>query len=235
MARLSRPKLSDMVAEAIVGLIIEKDLQPGDKIPTEKELSEHLGIGKTSLREGIRKLDAIGLLSSQQGGGVFVREVTIDSIFRVDLKIPLTRFLKLNKQEIMDLVYTRFIIEIPSCRLAAAKRITDEQIANLEVLCTAMADSIDEPEKFIHYDVQFHEQILFASGNVILSGVFKLIEDIFSKQQAIVAALPGDLSKGLEFHRKILSALGERNSDLAVKTLKQHLNVVKDVLDKNLN
>jgi len=222
-----------MVAEAIVGLITEKDLQPGDKIPTEKELSEHLGIGKTSLREGIRKLDAIGLLSSQQGGGVFVREVTIDSIFRVDLKIPLTRFLKLNKQEIMDLVYTRFIIEIPSCRLAA-KRITDEQIANLEFLCTAMADFIDEPEKFIHYDVLFHEQILFASGNVILSGVFKLIEDIFSKQQAIVAALPGELSKGLEFHRKILSALSERNSDLAVKTLKEHLNVVKDVLDKNL-
>jgi len=234
MARLSRPKLSDMVAEAIVGLITEKDLQPGDKIPTEKELSEHLGIGKTSLREGIRKLDAIGLLSSQQGGGVFVREVTIDSIFRVDLKISLTRFLKLNKQQIMDLVYTRFIVEIPSCRLAA-KRITDEQIASLEVLCNAMAESINEPEKFIHYDVQFHEQILFASGNVILSGVFKLIEDIFSKQQAIVAALPGELNKGLEFHRKILSALEERNADLAVKTLKQHLNVVKDVLDKNLN
>ena len=233
MARLSQPKLSDMVAEAIVNLITEKDLQPGDKIPTEKELSEQLGIGKTSLREGIRKLDAIGLLSSRQGDGVFVRELTIDSIFRVDLKIPLTRFLKLNKQEIMDLVYTRFIIEIPSCRLAA-KRITDEQITNLEVLCSAMADSIDEPKNFIHYDVQFHEQILFASGNVILSGVFKLIEDIFSKQQAIVAALPGELNKGLEFHRKILSALAERNSNLAVKTLKEHLNVVKDVLDKNL-
>ena len=234
MTRLSRPKLSDMVAEAIVTLITEKDLQAGDKIPTEKELAEQLGIGKTSLREGIGKLDAIRLLSSQQGGGVFVREVTIDSIFRVDLKISLARFLKLNKQEIMDLVYTRFIVEIPSCRLAA-ERITDEQITNLEVLCNAMADSVDEPEKFIHYDVQFHEQILFASGNVILTEVFKLIEDIFSKQQAIVAALPGELSRGLEFHRMILSALGERNSDLAVKTLKQHLNAVKDVLDKNLN
>ena len=50
MNRLSRPKLSDMVAEAIVDLITKNDLQPGDRIPTEKELSEQLGIGKTSLR-----------------------------------------------------------------------------------------------------------------------------------------------------------------------------------------
>jgi GntR family transcriptional repressor for pyruvate dehydrogenase complex len=222
-----------MVAEAIVELITEKGLQPGDRIPTEKGLSEQLGIGKTSLREGIRQLEAVGLLSSQQGGGVFVRTVTIDSIFKIDRKIPLARFLKLNKQEILDLVYTRLLIETATCRLAT-ERITEEQITNLRILCNAMANSIDDPERFIVYDVQFHEQILFASGNVILGGIFKLIEDIFSKQQAIVAALPGELEKALKYHRRILSALARRNPDLAVKSLEEHVNHIKEVLDKNL-
>jgi DNA-binding FadR family transcriptional regulator len=233
MNRLSRPKLSDMVAEAIVDLITKNDLQPGDRIPTEKELSEQLGIGKTSLREGIRQLEAIGLLSSQQGGGVFVNEVTIESILKIDRKISLARFLKLKKKEIMDLIHARFVIETACCRLAA-KRITEAQLADLRALCDAMADSIDDAERFIVYDVQFHEQVLFASGNVILSGIFKVIEDVFSKQQAIVAALPGELGKALEFHRQIVSALADRNSRLAVKALEQHLNEIKEVLGKNL-
>jgi GntR family transcriptional repressor for pyruvate dehydrogenase complex len=222
-----------MVAEAIVRLITENDLQPGDKIPTEKELSEQLGIGKTSLREGIRQLEAIGLLSSQQGGGVFVREVTIESILKVDRRIPLAHFLKLNKDEILDLIYARSIVETASCRMAA-KRITEEQLENLETMCKAMAGSIDNPGEFIIHDMQFHEQILVAGGNVILSGFFKLINDVFTKQQAIMAALPGELGKALDFHRKILAALKEKNAGLAVKNLKQHLNEIRAVLERNL-
>ena len=57
----SKRKLPDMVSEAIVEFILEKDLQPGDKLPTEKELSLQLGIGRTSLREGIRQLETVGL------------------------------------------------------------------------------------------------------------------------------------------------------------------------------
>jgi DNA-binding FadR family transcriptional regulator len=71
-----------MVAEAIVDLNTKNDLQPGDTSPTGKELSEKLGIGNTSPREGIRQPEAIGLLSSQRGGGVFVKEITIESILR---------------------------------------------------------------------------------------------------------------------------------------------------------
>lgn len=71
-----------MDSEVSVDLITKNDLQPGDRSPTGKELSEQLGIGNTSPRDGIRQLEAIGLLSSQLDGGVFVKEATIESIFR---------------------------------------------------------------------------------------------------------------------------------------------------------
>jgi len=60
MSRIERPKLSDMAAEAIVQFITDENLQPGDKLPTEKELSDRLGLGRTRIREGMRQLAAVG-------------------------------------------------------------------------------------------------------------------------------------------------------------------------------
>ena len=139
--RSSKRKLSDMVSEAIVEFILEEALKPGEKLPTEKELSQQLGIGRTSLREGIRQLETVGLLSSHQGKGVYLREVTLDSLFASGKHIPITSFLTLNKEEILDWLSVRVIFEVEACRLAA-ERITDEELAALQEIHQTMADSL---------------------------------------------------------------------------------------------
>ncbi len=233
MQPISRPKLSDLVSEAIVRLITDQALKPGDKLPTEKELSQRLGIGKTSVREGIRNLEALGLLSSHQGDGVYLREVTLDSVFKIDPKIPMASFLRLSKQEILDLVSTRFVIESEACRIAA-DRITGEEIKSLKVLYDGMAGSLDSPEKFISWDMQFHKQIMVASGNIILTRIFGLIEDLYSKQQSVVATLPGAMERALEFHESILSALAQKKAKRAVQVMRQHLENMREVLSRSL-
>lgn len=226
METISKIKLSDMVSEALVKFILEQGLQPGDKLPTEKAISEMLGIGRTSVREGIRELEAVGLLSSQQGNGIFLREVTIDSFFNIERRIPLNDFLTLTKDEIFDLLEARLIIETEACRLAA-KRITDDELANMRDLCRKMENCLKErSEEFTRHDLEFHRQIIKASGNSILQKIVMLIRDIYSKQFKIFA-YPKAAKMAFVSHKKILSALEDRNVELAEKYLTEHLKEVQ--------
>lgn len=230
----SKRKLPDMVSEAIVTFIREGDLKPGDKLPTEKELSRQLGIGRTSLREGIRQLETVGLLSSHQGKGVYLREVTIDSLFASGKHIPMASFLKLSKQEVFDWLSVRLIFESEACRLAA-ERISDEELAALQDIHQNMANAVSNRDAFIVQAVNFHRQILLSSGNAILSRLYEFIEDLYSKQIAIFMNFPQAMQHSLFYHGEILRALMERNVELAVENLKAHIEDVKKTVSENFD
>lgn len=225
----SKRTLPDLISEAIVQFILKEHLKPGDKLPTEKELSQQLGIGRTSLREGIRQLDTLGLLSIHQGKGIYLKEITLDSLFTSRKHIPIASFLRLDKQEILDLLSVRLLLELEACRLAA-ERITDEEIAVLREIHQGMAASLSNREEFIALAVKFHKQIVFSSGNVILSNVFEFIEDLYSKQVSIITNFPEAMDHSLSFHGKILVALVGNNVELAVKSLQAHIEDVREAV-----
>ena len=227
METLSKIRLSDMVSEALVKFILEQGLTPGDRLPTEKAISEMLGIGRTSVREGIRDLMAVGLLSSQQGNGVFLQEVTIDSFLKVEKRVPLRDFLTLTNDEILDLLESRLIIESAACRLAA-QRISDEDLGHLRRLCRDMEECVERPDEFSNCDLEFHRKIVKASGNSILQKIVILIRDLYSKQFTL-SAYPWAVRNALVHHKNILAALEERNVDLAVKRLTEHIEEVKTI------
>ena len=232
--RSSKRKLSDMVSEAIVEFILEEALKPGEKLPTEKELSQQLGIGRTSLREGIRQLETVGLLSSHQGKGVYLREVTLDSLFASGKHIPITSFLTLNKEEILDWLSVRVIFEVEACRLAA-ERITDEELAALQEIHQTMADSLSNRKEFVAQAVNFHKQILLSSGNVILAKLYGFMQDLYSKQISIITDFPQAMEHSLFFHGQILQSLMERNVEKAAKNLQAHIEDVKKAVIENFD
>jgi len=225
----SRRKLPEMVSEAIVQFIVEKVLKPGDKLPTEKELSQRLGIGRTSLREGIRQLETVGLLSSHQGKGIYLEEVTLGSLFTSKKHIPMASFLTLGKQEILDLLSVRLMIESEACRLAA-KRITDEELATLKKIQQEMASAFSHREQFVAHAVEFHKQLVLCSGNVILPKLFEFIEDLYDKQVSIIADSHQAMEHSLSFHEKIFMALSEKNTALVEEYLKEHLKDVEKIV-----
>lgn len=229
MGRIERPKLSDMAAEAIVQFITDENLQSGDKLPTEKELSDRLGIGRTSIREGIRQLDAVGLLATYQGKGVYLREVSIASLFASQKRIPVASFLTLTKNELLDILAVRFMIESEACHLAA-EQIQPHELAELRILHNAMSNPLTSREEFIGYDIQFHKQIIVASRNVILPRLFEFIRDLYSKQLTLASMVPQALERALYFHEKILSALESKQKEEAAEYLRQHLEDTKKEL-----
>ena len=233
MEAISRPKLSDIVSKTLANYILEGDLQPGDKLPSESELTAQLGIGRTSAREGIRQLEAIGLLTSRQGYGVILNKMTLSMLFPTNQRIPLADFMTLSKKEIMDLMDLRLLIELDACRLAAS-RIQSEELARLHALTDEMSDNIRDPKTFIIPDMNFHKEIAVASGNVIYPRIFDIISELFRKQQAVVASLSGAKDRASRYHLEILKYLEKGDHKRAVLSLKNHLDNTRAAILENL-
>ena len=78
IAPLKKVKISDEVTHALENIIIENNLSPGDKLPSQAELSDKLQVGTRSIREAIRTLESRGMVETRQGKGVFVKEINMD-------------------------------------------------------------------------------------------------------------------------------------------------------------
>jgi GntR family transcriptional repressor for pyruvate dehydrogenase complex len=230
---INRPKLSDIVSDVIVQFILSNGLKPGDKLPSENELATKLGIGRTSVREGIRQLEANGLLTTRQGYGVTLNKVTIDMLFPSERKFALADFLVMSKKEILDLMELRMVIETDACR-RAARNITAEGLQGLRRSLEDMVQTTGDPKAYIIPDMAFHKQIAIASGNVIYPRIFELISDLFRRQQSITASLPDAKNTASRFHKEICQALAQRDEGRAVAAMKNHLENTMSSIAENL-
>ena len=234
MKTLAKTKLSDMAAESIVSFIIENELQPGDKLPTEKEISLRLGIGRTSVREGISQLETVGLLERQQGYGLFLKEVTLDSFFRMKERFSVASFMSPTPKEILDFLDTRLIIETAACEMAA-DNIMPKAMKSLEDHHRHMSGAMENRKKFMSHDLKFHSEIVQASGNTILPKMLGLIQDLFYKQLFIFAGYPRGLDKALDFHGRILEGLRKKDKAMAAGVMREHILDMKQTLEKRLS
>jgi GntR family transcriptional repressor for pyruvate dehydrogenase complex len=231
MDAISRSKLPDLVAEALAKFIAENDLRPGDRLPTEKAVSAQLGIGRTSVREGLRKLETLGVVESRQGDGIYLRKVTVESLLRLqtEQRFPLAPLLSLTAQQAVDLVRVRRLIESSACEQAVA-RITDAEIASLRESCAAMEAALSDPPLHMSHDLEFHRLIVEASGNTILPTVFKMIQDLIWSQYAVSITYPHAMERATRAHRRILARIESRDCPAAVKALEEHLDDVVDMV-----
>jgi GntR family transcriptional repressor for pyruvate dehydrogenase complex len=221
---ISRSKLPDLVAEALAKFIAENQLRPGDRLPTEKTVSAQLGIGRTSVREGLRKLETLGVVESRQGDGVFLREVTVESLLRLqtEQRFPLAPLLSLTEQQAVDLVRVRMLIEGSACERAVA-RISNAEVDALRKSCAAMEAALNDPSVHMSHDLEFHRLIVEASGNTILPTVFKMIQDLIWSQYAVSITYPHAMERATRAHRRVLAAIERRDSAAAAESLEEHL------------
>src|SRR5713101_3045073 len=119
---IRRNKVYEEVARQIERLILKK-LRPGDKLPSERELAELLGVSRSSVRDAIRSLELVGLVEPRQGEGTVVRAVSAESLIN-----PLTTMLVRKRELVGELVDVRRMIE-PPLAARAATHASDEEIA----------------------------------------------------------------------------------------------------------
>lgn len=222
MKALTKQKLSDMVAHSIIEYIYENKLAPGDPIPTEKEIAEEFHIGKTSVREGIIQLKTAGLLDSNQGGRVFVKQITLENYLMPKSKLPLYKFLVLSEKQELDIIEFRRLLETSALRKAINKDLS-ALTKKLSELASEMSKYCDNVEKFISYDEEFHKQIFIYSENSVLPIIFDVIWGLYRRQFIDFSLLPNAIDRALLFHKEMVLHLTNGRTQQAIDSLNNHL------------
>ena len=228
MEKVRRTSLSDAVTESVIAQIREGRYRAGDRLPTERELAEQLGVGRTSVREGLRFLEKLGILDIRQGTGTVVRSLSLGEIF--EHLIPVQTIIELPGRDVRDIMHVRRILEAESAHLAAGHA-TEEQLGRLEDLLDGMAASLDDPRRYLEMDLEFHVLVGEAASNPVLAQLIGLIRDIYTRYFEIVLKDPEMNETSLGFHRRLLAALRDRNPEAARQHILDHLaQAERDVL-----
>ena len=196
-------------------LISEGSIEPGAKFPPERELAKEFGVNRASLRQALKVLEIMGVLTQRVGDGTYL-SASAESI----LKEPLDFLVLLDDLSHYELFETRLIVE-PELAARAAERATAEDLAGLRQAIMGMERSRTNQAR-LEADLAFHDCVFRASGNRICHLLFKVIH------RSILTSM-GQLSRRvtmdrpLSFHKKIYTAIRDRNSEEARKTMQDHI------------
>jgi GntR family transcriptional repressor for pyruvate dehydrogenase complex len=223
MRPVARTSLSDEIVSQIIDLISRDVLKPGERLPSERELCKQFGVGRSSLREALRSLAVMGILDGRVGDGTFVS----DNNERY-LEKSLQWGLLLDRKKIQDLIETRLMLESQTAFLAA-QRASAENIDEIEQTLRGMEASIQQPEKYLEFDVQFHLTIAQATQNSILYNLLNMTRNYLQtwiKGSLAEPSIPKAERRAIlsvREHQKILQTLRKGDAEETQQAMTQHI------------
>lgn len=222
---IRRAKVYEAVAQQIERFILKK-LQPGDKLPSERELAETLGVSRSSIRDAIRSLELMGMVEPRQGAGTVVREISASSLVN-----PLANALKRKEQLIGELLDFRKMLE-PPLAARAAVHASEEQITEMEEILDRHAEKVRLGQSAIAEDSEFHYSIALASGNSVVFKVLDTLMDLLRDTRERSLQVEGRAQKSLAGHRRILAAIERRDAEGAKAAMHRHIEDVEQIVLK---
>ncbi|MGO8985321.1 MAG: FadR/GntR family transcriptional regulator [Terriglobales bacterium] len=223
---IKRNKVYEEVAKQIERLILKK-LQPGDKLPSERELAEMLQVSRSSIRDAIRGLELIGLVEPRQGAGTIVREVSAESLVN-----PFANALKHRKELVGELLDFRKMIEPPIAARAATHASSDE-ISEMEEILQRQETTLSHGEASSDEDAEFHYSIALASGNSVVLKVLDIVMDLLRETRERSLQVKGRPQKSLAGHRRILAAIKRHDAEGAKAAMRRHIEDVEEIVLEN--
>lgn len=228
-------RLSDRVAQQLLELIQTTQLQSGAKLPTERALSEQLGVSRTALREAIQKLASRGVLESRVGSGTFLRERMQE--WPDQAVAPLIPLIRDDPQYRYDVLETRQMIEINTA-WHAAQRATDKDKDHIRRCFDEMLrhQKSQDAANSARADAQFHLAIAEASHNVVvvqvMRSLFELMLNTVAENRRLMFV--HDNTKVLEQltqqHYQLMQAILNGEPEQARSVISDHLNFVHNKL-----
>jgi GntR family transcriptional regulator, transcriptional repressor for pyruvate dehydrogenase complex len=217
LVKLDQSKIQKRIISQIRDLINLKNLEPGDKLPSERMLSEKFEVSRSTIREAIEKLEFYGLLKSVPQSGTFVA-----NIGAIAMNGMIEDILRLEDPDFKSLVETRILLELKTVRLAATRR-TEEDLENLEEALIAYKEKALNGLDAVQEDLLFHLAIAKASGNSTMNTfMLIIIPEIITNFQKYHVCDAGLTKRGIDDHEAIFDAIKEQNPQLAKQKMKDH-------------
>lgn len=199
IAPIRRLKVADAIAAQLSELITAGNFKPNDKLPPERVLSEQFGVGRSSMREALRSLEADGLVRSEHGIGIFVVDPTKKRIDHSELLVA-------GDYTVAELFEVRLPLEREAAGLAAL-RITQDEIDHLQGIIQDMSVPELSDAQFIELDAQLHRTIAEATKNALLVSVIRTMEPHFFSYSKSVMTLPARREHAHRGHVRIVEAV----------------------------
>jgi GntR family transcriptional regulator, transcriptional repressor for pyruvate dehydrogenase complex len=216
-------RLYEKIVEQIEESILNGELKPGDKLPSEHELAEQFNVSRTAVREAVKTLTQKGLVVVYVGRGTFVTDGTSEVV-----RHSLGLMLKIGQEEGSQyLVEIRDIIE-PEIAALAASRARDEIFASLHEAVELMDRSLGDTHLFIEADLDFHLALAEGTHNPIVLLLVDALVDLLRDLRVHTARAEGALIRAQEHHKRILEAVQARDPEAAREAMRQHLNQVRE-------
>jgi len=217
-------KIYEEVVEQLKIMLTGGELKPGDKLPSERDMAESLGVSRASVREALTTLEAIGILEIKPGEGTFVRQTSDALTFA-----PLTLVLTVEHNSGAQLMEVRRVLETEMATLAA-ERATSEDLQKIKEWLDLMKGAQNTHDA-VESDLRFHFAIAEATQNTILVRLINTIADLmhhtFQGKREKLYAQSSSGHRILREHEAIYQAIKNRAPDEARAKMLEHINHVE--------
>jgi DNA-binding FadR family transcriptional regulator len=211
---VERTSTASVVARQLLDELGKEQFVSGTRLPSEREMADTLGVGRSTLREAMSALDLLGIIEVRPGSGSYLRADSSQL-----LPQALKWGLMLGQPENQDLIEVREHLEVLAASLAAS-RADDDDIARLEVYVQAMKDAGTNVEAFVDADIAFHLETAIIARNSVLEGVLESIRALLEAWFDRTLRVEGTMSATLREHELVFDAIKKRDPALAESTMK---------------
>jgi len=231
--KIKPKKIYEEVAEAIHDMIKSGQFKPGDKLDSVQQLAENFQVGRSTIREALTALRAMGLIEIRQGEGTYVKEFESGQV-----SLPLSTAILMNLQDTQNLLEVRKILEAGTSYTASQKR-TEEHLHTIESALKEMQLASGNEELNEKADLAFHMSIAEATQNPLLVNLMNHVsgligETIKETRRLWLFSEQITVDRLYEEHRNIYLAIKEQDGEKARALMLDHLENVESVLYKYL-
>lgn len=226
---LGQGKLNDRIRLEILRVLQTRELSPGDRLPSERELAASLRVSRPSVREAVRSLQAEGKLVVKHGQGVYVAEPSMQKTLRESMA-------RLD-HSLSELFAMREVLEVPAARWAAQRQ-DREGLAAVQAAFAELDEALREQprnyERLQDLDAAFHLRIVEAAGNRLLEQSQGVLNELLLTGLQTTLAIEGRAESSRDEHLKILTALLEGDAAGAGRAAQAHVKNVRRAANRRI-
>lgn len=223
--QLQRSTLVHSVTEQLRQMILSGDVEPGEYLPSRKELAARFGVGISTVHEAIQALTALGLVASHPGKGTWVREDALDR-----LVTPAEFESKLRELDAHLVYEARSVIEVALTELAA-QRAMPEDVERIWNALAAMEAAGQDTAAFVEADMNFHLAVANAGKSGLLEQLYYLSRRLLSKAITDLVTQPGVREESIRLQRAIAQAIEQRDPRQARQAAADHMAFIGRLLE----
>ena len=220
---IKKTRVAEEVADRIRTLILDGTFPQGQPLPSERVLTEQFGVSRGSIRDAFRMLEMIGLLETRHGRGTFPHELTVDR-----LVAPLASVMTYQQDLQDELLDVRRMFE-PAVARAAATRMTDADLADLQRILDAQRRKLKTGQSAIVEDTAFHAVLARSTRNRVIVSLMSTLNDLLVESRTASLKQEGRTVKSIEGHEAVVAALRRRDPEGAARAMFEHIDKIADL------